>query len=645
MRGGLRRDRPAVRPGAQLAQWRTHTDSNRSRDLTSPAGDVSSLSVASPDPELEYELVNEALRRALASMESYPPAYETQGEEALRHVLLAALEGALAAGISGETLRGRGHTDIHVRVGDHVIYVGECKVWSGPAKLQRALDQLLGYGIWRDRGLGLIVFVRGQRFRATVARARRAIETHASFRVWLDDAGDPENPETPAWARFAQQADPDGQAVVAVHFAHLPTSRGQRIGGGVDDVEQGLDALIGLRAPLGDVGDDGIEYRGSVGTPLASPAPEPGSMMRVERITPEGRAAIDAVPLNDEALRRYGPAGSIELDQGDAGDRARMLIDEARRWRAQIEVSGGFRVRMDRYPPRMHPAVERVQEKDKLRIVLRPSTNGSWPVELRINTDRGDATIPMHLHAVEPPPEGWDVALRGHFHNVSFTYALTRPKPGKPQERELSWALHPTDASVRDRLAGLDFLYAMSGAGALRIESGLDELPSADIELANSPLDRETMFERAFFTDLVTLEDWTGRRFELPETASADQVQRIATVAAAIRTGRWQSAWERLTFSAPGEPPPTLIDWKATDFPLPLDADIFGEPVRFGFGRATIHFDIEAVEPSPADPGQHLLTIVPHGARSTVVDVDGLEPVEANGEDRRTRSPGDAPRA
>jgi len=226
--------------------------------------------VTSLTPEPEFQQVNEALRRALASMEGFPVAYETQAEEALRHVLVTALEAALAASTSAETLRGRGKTDIYVRIGERVIYVGECKVWAGGAKLHDALDQLLGYGTWRDRGLGLIVFVRGQRFRRTVARAREAIEAHPGFKGWLNETDAPENPATPWWARFVQQADPDDEAFVVVHFAHLPTSRGQRIGGGVDDVEQGIDALLGLRTSLGDRSDDGIAYRGSSGTALAS---------------------------------------------------------------------------------------------------------------------------------------------------------------------------------------------------------------------------------------------------------------------------------------------------------------------------------------------------------------------------------------
>jgi hypothetical protein len=106
-------------------------------------------------------------------------------------------------------------------------------------------------------------------------------------------------------------------------------------------------------------------------------------------------------------------------------------------------------------------------------------------------------------------------------------------------------------------------------------------------------------------------------------------VQAIAAVATAIRTQRWQTVWERVTFSSPGEIPGRLSDWTANDFLLPLEADIFGERIRFGFGRAAIHFDIESVVANQDDPTQQLLTIVPHGVSQAIVDVDGLEPVQS----------------
>ena len=589
-----------------------------------------SLAVVEFAPEDEYTDVVHAIRRALATMESYPAAYETQGEEALRHVLVTALEVAFAGSASAEALRGSGKTDILVRINGRVVYIGECKVWAGQVALHDAIDQLLGYGTWRDHGLGLVVFVRGKRMRRTLARATTAIEEHSGFRGWRPE--DPEEPTQCLLAQFAQKVDQDGEATVAVQFAHLPTSRSERIGGGVDDVGAGLEVLLGLRESVLEPGDEPIDYRASLGTGSAPLAPEPGSLMRFERIGPKGRAAIDAVPQTEEAADRYRPAGAVEFVPGSHGERARMLIDEARSWGVGVEVEGGFNVRLDRYPPGMHAAVERLEESETARMLLRPSTKGAWPVELRVSTDRGEAAVGIHLHVVSPPPEGWDVALRGHFQNLSVTYSLTRATTATSQQSGLHWAVHPTDASVRDRLAALDFLYAMSGGGTIEIISGLAELPSARIELADSPLDAETLFERAFFADIVTLEEWAGRRFDLPDSASAEQIQIVAAAASAVRSRSWVVRWERLTFQWSEAVPTKLDDWRAERFLMPLDAEIFGEHVRLGFGRADLHFDIESVETCAEDPARRAVTIVPHDEASAVVEARDLEPVSSEAE-------------
>ena len=43
-----------------------------------------------------------------------------------------------------------------MRIDGRTVYIGECKVWAGKAALHDAVDQVLGYGTWRDHGLGLV---------------------------------------------------------------------------------------------------------------------------------------------------------------------------------------------------------------------------------------------------------------------------------------------------------------------------------------------------------------------------------------------------------------------------------------------------------------------------------------------------------
>jgi hypothetical protein len=581
-------------------------------------------------PAAEYELIIGALRRALGSMEEAPKPYESQGEEALRHVLLTALNAAFASSTTAESFRGRGKTDLLVRIEGRVVYVGECKIWSGPAALHRALDQLLGYGTWRDSGMGLVLFVRSKHFTRGVGRAREAFATHPEFRGWLDaaeDVGDHEQAREPLRMRVAQTADPDREAIVTVQFAHLPVERSTLIDGEISDLQTGLQTLLDLRRSVGGVAEHGVKYPVGLSTPGASPPPEPGSLMRHERRTPEGRVTADAVPEDEDAARRYAPAGAILPEESADGDRVRMLIDEALRWGVGVEAAGGFAIRMDRYPPGMHPFVERLERQDNLRIVLKPSTQDAWPIDVGVSTDRGEASATMHFRVVDPP-EGFDAAIRGSFNNLSLTLAFTRTEPGRPQRQEFAWALHPTDASVSNRLAALDFLYALSGAGELTMHSRNPMLPSTMIKLEENELDEDIIFDRAVMADLHIVESWLGRHLDVPEQIPGHQINELAAVAQAIRTGHWQANWRQIEFATEtATVPDKRDDWRA-NLMTPLEAELFGQRTRLGMGYAELHFDIAATRVDPDDPAKTWLTIVPHDAEMQEIEASELRQLD-----------------
>ena len=79
-------------------------------------------------------------------------------EEDLRNIILAQLNGHFKGDAVGEVFRGRGKTDICIEQDNRAAFIGECKLWTGPASLTGALDQLLGYLTWRDSKASLIIF-------------------------------------------------------------------------------------------------------------------------------------------------------------------------------------------------------------------------------------------------------------------------------------------------------------------------------------------------------------------------------------------------------------------------------------------------------------------------------------------------------
>ena len=54
-------------------------------------------------------------------------------EERLRDILLVSLNAFFEGESTGETLNGKGKTDILMRIGDRNVMVGECKIWGGSA--------------------------------------------------------------------------------------------------------------------------------------------------------------------------------------------------------------------------------------------------------------------------------------------------------------------------------------------------------------------------------------------------------------------------------------------------------------------------------------------------------------------------------
>jgi hypothetical protein len=157
-------------------------------------------------------------------MERSPGNYASWQEEQLRDALLVLLNTHYEGQATGETFNASGKTDILVRVQDSNVFVGECKVWSGPAAFAgpdrpepSALDQLLSYTTWRDAKLALVIFVHTKDMGRVLAGARDALGSHPAFAGWRDGADDGE-----LRCRVHHPDRDDRHADLAVVFVHLP---------------------------------------------------------------------------------------------------------------------------------------------------------------------------------------------------------------------------------------------------------------------------------------------------------------------------------------------------------------------------------------------------------------------------------------
>ena len=128
-----------------------------------------------------YEDVLEIIQSMGRAFERTPGSFAKFGEEGLRDHILLQLNGTFEGQAGGELFNGNGKTDILVRVEDHTVFVGECKVWSGESGFTEAIGQLLGYLVWRDTKAALVIFVTRKDVSAVIEKAEGALRAHPNF--------------------------------------------------------------------------------------------------------------------------------------------------------------------------------------------------------------------------------------------------------------------------------------------------------------------------------------------------------------------------------------------------------------------------------------------------------------------------------
>jgi hypothetical protein len=127
-----------------------------------------------------YEDVLRTIEQMTRAMERTPTAAKL-GEEELRNLVLTVLNANYEGNVRGEVFNGVGKSDILLSWEGENAFIGECKVWTGPAALRAAIGQLLGYVTWRDTKAALVLFIKSGRATDIIAKAAAEIESHSSY--------------------------------------------------------------------------------------------------------------------------------------------------------------------------------------------------------------------------------------------------------------------------------------------------------------------------------------------------------------------------------------------------------------------------------------------------------------------------------
>jgi hypothetical protein len=138
----------------------------------------------SPEPAIsdeDYAAILKTITDWRAAVERLPETFGPMGEEALRDSLLVVLNNQFGTG-GGELFSRKGKTDLFIQHDKGAVFIAECKVWSGPKAFAGALDQLLGYLVWRDTKSALVLFVRRKNVSDVQAKADAVIRGHPRFK-------------------------------------------------------------------------------------------------------------------------------------------------------------------------------------------------------------------------------------------------------------------------------------------------------------------------------------------------------------------------------------------------------------------------------------------------------------------------------
>ena len=144
------------------------------------------------EPALSDAIYEDVIRtvRALAnSLERLPRTArrfkeeeeEEEEEEEFRDLILFVLNSNYEGLARGEVFNGAGRTDILLPYQDVNAFVGECKFWKGPKQFNEAINQLLGYTVWRDTKAALLLFIKTGDATSILARADAALRDHGCF--------------------------------------------------------------------------------------------------------------------------------------------------------------------------------------------------------------------------------------------------------------------------------------------------------------------------------------------------------------------------------------------------------------------------------------------------------------------------------
>ena len=165
----------------------------------------------------DYETILTFLQDCGKNWEHYPNTYKGKGEEALRDQLIFVLAPNIDGVVAGEAYNKKGKTDISIKSDSTNLFIGECKIWTGPKGFSETIDQILRYLTWRDSKAAIMMFVPNKEMSDVIKAADKTAKEHTNFVREIKKVNS-------GWTnyRFHLENDPGTYLTIAVQLYHMP---------------------------------------------------------------------------------------------------------------------------------------------------------------------------------------------------------------------------------------------------------------------------------------------------------------------------------------------------------------------------------------------------------------------------------------
>jgi hypothetical protein len=157
-----------------------------------PAAVVETAAPFHPEPAItrsDFDAIIDVIASFGFAAERFPETFRPMREEVLRELVLVILNNQFGPAV-GELFSRSGKTDITIVQAKGPVFVAECKIWKGDAAFREAIDQLLGYLVWRDSKAALVLFVRNKDVTGVILKAEALVRKHDRYKREGPRSGD-----------------------------------------------------------------------------------------------------------------------------------------------------------------------------------------------------------------------------------------------------------------------------------------------------------------------------------------------------------------------------------------------------------------------------------------------------------------------